>query len=64
MYVTPVGVGWPPKHVEHARSPTYQTRSLVRNLTPERPGGVVFETLLPCTLKKPTPPTPPELRKV
>src|ERR1700680_3758671 len=42
----------------------YQTRSLVRNLTPERPGGVVFETLLPCTLKKPTPPIPLEVRKV
>jgi hypothetical protein len=50
MYVTPVGVGCPQKQVEQARSPTYQTRSLVRNLTPERPGGVVFDTLLACTL--------------
>jgi hypothetical protein len=50
MYVTPVGVGCPPRHVEHARSPMYHTRSLVRKLTPERPGGVVFDTLLLCTL--------------
>jgi hypothetical protein len=50
MYVTPVGVGWPPKHVEHARSPMYQTRSLVRKRTPERPGGLVFDTLLAWTL--------------
>jgi hypothetical protein len=50
MYVTPVGVGRPPRHVEHAFSPMYQTRSLVRKLTPERPGGVVFDTLFDWTL--------------
>ncbi len=50
MYATPVGVGSPPKQVEHARSPMYQTRSFERNRTPDRPGGVVFATLLDWTL--------------
>jgi len=36
----------------------------VRNLAPDRPGGVVFDTLLDCTLYRPIAPSPLDVRKV